>query len=289
MERYFNIAGPCFPDEHYMSPALDRLPEVRGLVRRKQYFVIHAPRQTGKTTALKALVREINEKGDMFAIYCTLETLQGAVDPEKSNVAIRELIACNAELSSFYRPVSGASALRADFGGPGLAVRSVLQLLCKVVNKPVVVLFDEADCLAGDVLISFLRQLRDGYVNRKDIPFPVSVALVGMLDVRDYRAQVRPDGESLGQISPFNIIAEDMLIRNFNQDEVRTIPNSVTSIEDWTFSECSGLTSVTIPNSVTSIEDFTFYRCANLTSVTIGATSIKVEKAMAKLWCCRIR
>ena len=62
MEWYFNIAGPCFPDEHYMLPALERLPEVRGLVRRGQCFVIHAPRQTGKTTAIQALAREIMER-----------------------------------------------------------------------------------------------------------------------------------------------------------------------------------------------------------------------------------
>ncbi len=56
MERYFNIAGPCIPSEHYMLPALDRLPGIRRLIARRQYFVIHAPRQTGKTTALKKLL-----------------------------------------------------------------------------------------------------------------------------------------------------------------------------------------------------------------------------------------
>ena len=66
MECYFNVAGPCIPGEHYMLPALDRLPQVRRLVSRRQYFVIHAPRQTGKTTAVKALVREINAKGDRW-------------------------------------------------------------------------------------------------------------------------------------------------------------------------------------------------------------------------------
>ena len=76
MERYFNIAGPCIPVEHYMLPALDRIPGIRRLVSRRQYFVVHAPRQTGKTTALKALVREINAKGEMAALYCTLETLR---------------------------------------------------------------------------------------------------------------------------------------------------------------------------------------------------------------------
>ena len=49
-----------------------------------------------------------------------------------------------------------------------------------------------------------------------------------------------------------------------------TIPNSVTNIGNNAFSGCSGLTFVTIPNSVTSIGDYTFYRCSSLTSVTIS-------------------
>ena len=54
------------------------------------------------------------------------------------------------------------------------------------------------------------------------------------------------------------------------------IPNSVTSIGDYAFSGCSGLTSVTIPNSVTSIGECAFVGCHGLTSVTIpnSVTSI---------------
>ena len=63
-----------------------------------------------------------------------------------------------------------------------------------------------------------------------------------------------------------------------NGEEVKdlTIPNSVTSIGDYTFHGCSSLTSVTIPNSVTSIGNSAFAFCSNLTSVTIpnSVTSI---------------
>ena len=57
------------------------------------------------------------------------------------------------------------------------------------------------------------------------------------------------------------------------------IGNSVTSIGDYAFYDCSGLTSVEIPNSVTSIGKSAFYDCSGLTSIVIpnGVTSIGVE------------
>ena len=244
MEKYFNIAGPCIPGEHYMLPALDRLPGVRRLVDRKQYFVLHAPRQTGKTTALKALVREINAKGERVALYCTLEALQNATDPEKAMAKIRDLLLFAAQ-SVLPEILDGEKSLQNT--SAVLAVKDVLSRLCRFAGKPVVVFFDEADCLFGNVLILFLRQLRDGFVNRDVVPFPTSIALVGMLDVRDYKAQIRPDGESLGQISPFNIISKDLLLRNFNEEEVRALyaqhteetgqrfaPDVVKTVMDWT-------------------------------------------------------
>ena len=224
MEKCFNTAGPCIPAKHYMLPALDRLPEIRRLVGMERYFVIHAPRQTGKTTALQALVREINAKGEMVALYCTLETLQKFMDrPDVAIREIRHLILRSARVVADLAPIAGEIAEMKSDVGISTTIGDALQELCIRSPKPVVIFFDEIDCLVGDVLISFLRQLRDGYVNRAVTPFLASVALAGMLDVRDYKAQIRPDGESLGQISPFNIISEDMLLRNFSAEEVAAL------------------------------------------------------------------
>ena len=222
--KRFNTTGPCFPDEHYMMPALDRLPGVRELVSGGNYFVVHAPRQTGKTTALKALVSEINAKGEMVAIYCTLESIQRLVGSyETAMREIRHLVLKSAsmvrELATFAREIGDVKSSI----GISTAISDALQELCVRAGKPLVLFFDEADCLYGDILISFLRQLRDGYVNRDMMPFPKSIALVGMLDVRDYKAQIRSDGQSLGQISPFNIIAEDLLIPNFTEADIAAL------------------------------------------------------------------
>ena len=51
-----------------------------------------------------------------------------------------------------------------------------------------------------------------------------------------------------------------------------TIPSSVTSIGDGAFSDCTGLTSITIPSSVTSIGDYAFSDCTGLTSITIPSS-----------------
>ena len=48
-----------------------------------------------------------------------------------------------------------------------------------------------------------------------------------------------------------------------------TIPNSVTSIGDGAFGNCTSLTSITIPNSVTSIGEGAFAGCTSLTTITI--------------------
>jgi hypothetical protein len=72
----------------------------------------------------------------------------------------------------------------------------------------------------GMTSISFLRQLRNGYVNRAITSFSVSVALVGMRNLRDYKVRICPDSDTLGTASTFNIIKKSLTLRNFTKDEV---------------------------------------------------------------------
>ena len=59
-----------------------------------------------------------------------------------------------------------------------------------------------------------------------------------------------------------------------------TIGNSVTSIGYGAFAKCSGLTSVTVPNSVTSIGEYAFWGCNGLTSVTIPNSVTSIDKGV---------
>lgn len=57
-------SGPCKPDLHYIDPLLRfDLKEIEALIADERYFVLHAPRQTGKTTSLLALMEYLNQQG----------------------------------------------------------------------------------------------------------------------------------------------------------------------------------------------------------------------------------
>ena len=82
--RFFNTEGPVRPDDHYGIPPLDRMDvdELLALIRAKRYFVLHAPRQTGKTSALIALRDLLNSGavGDFRCVNVNVEVGQVARD-----------------------------------------------------------------------------------------------------------------------------------------------------------------------------------------------------------------
>ena len=217
--RYFNTAGPCKSQKHYMIEASTRLKGVKQLIDQEQYFVIHAARQSGKTTYLMDLTQRINEEGKYYAIYCSLESLQKIIDTKEG---IPQIISCiSKSIINAQLPNCEMFAKDANYFFYATVLNFELTKYCKILDKPLVILFDEVDCLTEDTLISFLRQLREGYNSRFEIPFVHSVALVGMRNIRDYKAQVRPDSQSLGSASPFNIVTETMTLKNFTKEEIK--------------------------------------------------------------------
>ena len=222
-EKRFNTTGPCFPNKHYMLEALTRLPDIEQFIADELYFVLHASRQSGKTTALKALVKKLNAAGNVFAMYCSLEVVQDMREPSVCMAVLARQIADNAakynpfiDRSYELQPKIG----KLEDGECGSIIRNLLIRICREVGKPVVILFDEADCIPASSIVSFLRQLRDGYISRDEMPFPMSIALVGMRNIRDFKARIRPDSDTLGSASPFNIIKKSLTLRNFTEDEV---------------------------------------------------------------------
>ncbi len=235
MARFFNTAGPCDPDKHYMLPPERRLPQVRALIDQELYFVLHAPRQTGKTTAVRILAGKLTAEGRYAALYASCESGQTARnDIDKGVSAVLQSIALRArslppEIQP--EPVESFEAVNAE-----TRFLTYLTHWCQRSPRPVVLFLDEIDALQDDTLLSVLRQLRSGYSDRPG-SFPQSVALVGLRDVRDYRIRVRSESESLGTSSPFNIKVESLTIRNFNAEEVAELYDQHTEETGQAFTE----------------------------------------------------
>ena len=218
MRRFFNIAGPCNKVQHYIIDPATRLHGVENLIEYGQYFVIHAARQSGKTTYLQDLAQRLHVEGKYYALYCSLENLQGVIDSKEGIPEIVRKIKSTLRFSSI--PNREKFAEGADYENFTNVLQTELTLFSMALDKPLVILFDEADCLSEGTLITFLRQLRNGYNDRSTTTFVHSVALVGMRNIRDFKARVRPDSESLGSASPFNIVTESLTIKNFSEKEI---------------------------------------------------------------------
>jgi len=221
MAKYFNVAGPCDPRQHYMIAGDRCTGDIAGLIEMGQYFVLHAARQTGKTTLLLDLYRKFNSAGKYHALYCSLEAVQNVADPQEGIPAIVALLR-NA-LHRSKMPGWEDFAAGANINSPLSVLNEALAGYCEALDKPLVIFFDEADCLSEGTLISFLRQLRDGYVTRSIAPFVHAVALVGMRNIRDFKARIRPDSQTLGSASPFNIIADAFTLHNFTEEEIQAL------------------------------------------------------------------
>ena len=222
--KFYNTAGPVNPARHYHLPPLSRfdLDEVMMLIHQEKYFILHAPRQTGKTSTLLALMAYLNNRDDYSCLYVNIESAQAARgDVEKGTF---EVIGAIAESASVYLEddrlrewIQEEKAKRGPYG----ALSGLLSRWSRASAKPVVLLLDEVDALVGDTLISLLRQIRAGYAQRPDA-FPQSMVLCGVRDVRDYRMH-QEGGEVITGGSAFNIKAKSLRMVNFTDVEVKKL------------------------------------------------------------------
>ncbi|KJJ84391.1 ATPase domain protein, prokaryote domain protein [Candidatus Omnitrophus magneticus] len=215
-KRYFNTTGFCMPERHYMIDPLRNQKIIFDLIEKTQYFTIHAPRQTGKTTLLHELAHRLNKEGNYISVVFSVESA--------GYRSITEEIANKKIINSLYSS-SGQYLNKKNCPIPPEKYTKDLTLENYLIDwaisqtKPIVLLLDEIDSLYDDVLVSVLRQLRNGFQIRPK-RFPSTVALVGLRDVREYKTKVRPSEVSLGSGSPFNIKAESILLGTFTKEEI---------------------------------------------------------------------
>nr|VFK13251.1 MAG: AAA domain-containing protein [Candidatus Kentron sp. LPFa] len=226
--KTFSTAGPVRPSEHYSIPALSRwdIDEISHLLQEKRYFVLHAPRQTGKTTCLLALMERLNAEEDYTALYVNVEPAQAArgnVEAGMRTIIWKIVESAQLHLDEQRLDDWAEEALRK--GGPYGALQGILSRWSRENDRPIVLLLDEVDSLMGDTLISLLRQIRAGYPDRPHA-FPQTVLLCGVRDVRDYRIHIG-DGQGDNQIitggSAFNIKSESLRLGNFRHEDVAVL------------------------------------------------------------------
>ena len=167
--RFFTTEGPVNCEKHYCLPPLARfdLAELLALVGQEKYFLLHAPRQTGKTTCLLALAKHLNQIGQYHAVYANIEGAQAHREDVDKGIAtvVTDIAAWAYDLIGDTAAVTLAEETLATIT-PASALGVFLSRWCQQLDKPLILMLDEVDALVGDTLISLLRQLRAGYPKR---------------------------------------------------------------------------------------------------------------------------
>ncbi len=220
MERFFNTAGPQKPDLCYTLDPLSRfdMDEIATLIRQQRYFVLHAPRQTGKTSCMLALCDFLNRQGDYIAVYANVEGGQASRNDMQS--VIKSTVDTLAE--EYRGTIKNDLPLQirdeVQQVGKDSMLSTFLRRMSENLPRPTVLVLDEIDALVGDSLVSVLRQIRSGYANRPQ-SFPQTIILCGVRDVRDYRI-VLSNQDIITGGSAFNIKAESLRLGNFTREQI---------------------------------------------------------------------
>ena len=224
MEKFFNTAGPTKFDLNYYISTFVRIDweDLSMLIDSQRYFLLHAPRQTGKTTALLEIMARLNSEDKYNCLYANIETAQTARNEVKSGIsAVCDSIARHAQIYLEDTTLENWLAENKQKIDHNELLTKLLTFWTMKSNKPTIIFLDEIDALVGDTLISVLRQLRSGY-NSRPKAFPHSLILCGLRDIRDYRIHTK-DKEIITGGSAFNIKAASIRLGNFTFDECKDL------------------------------------------------------------------
>lgn len=199
--RSFNTEGPVDPAEHYCILPLERidLDRILDLIQRRKYFILHAPRQAGKTSALRSIQDLLNSGAHRpyRCLYLNVEAGQTArEDVARGMGAIFTVLAEQTFRTFGDRFVERAGDRILAQGRPDSALYRLLTQWSAADSRPLVLLVDGIDALVGDTLHSVLRQLCSGYDQRPS-NYPHSIILCGVRDIPDYRISTSSAGHEI--------------------------------------------------------------------------------------------
>ncbi len=235
MQRYFNTTGFCKPEWHYMvDPTRGLINAIYALIEKSQYFLLHAPRQSGKTTLLHAITRRINSEGKYIAVTFSMENAgYRSITVEKAMLSAINSLYATAQI---FLEGSEMPPVIDNYQPSDSLLFTYLMDWSHQQTKPIVLFIDEIDSIFDDKMVATLRQLRNGFQLRpKD--FPKSVALIGLRDIREYKNKVKEMDGQMGSGSPFNIKAESFSLKNFTKDQITQLFQQYSDETGQQFSE----------------------------------------------------
>lgn len=202
--REFNIFGPVYPDRHYHVNRVAVKAELRNRIDKGRYLTLNAARQTGKTTLFREVIEELEESGEYFGILLDFELL---ADFDKASfydqLAWRIKRWCERNLPTAPEPTPMQH--HGDF------VRW-LQATVRALGKKGVLIIDEFDSIATDIMEPMLSLFRGMYLEKYE-PQSDSLHSMILVGVRNLPSLLG------GTQSPFNI-ADQFTVPYFSADEV---------------------------------------------------------------------
>lgn len=202
--RYFDVAGPCLPDLHYLLPPERRLPQLGTLIEQRRCFAIGTVAHCGKSTLLRALAARLRSEKQFAAVVASCEVGQ-TIEPDVEGSMTAILSALRMEAA-----IQLPEALRPPQIGREQPVANrmldLLQRWTRLCPRPVVLLLDEVATLSGELLGTLLQQLQAGLAIERE----------GSLHAIGLAGDFRPFGSSLLRDFP----AEPFTLRNFLSAEV---------------------------------------------------------------------
>ena len=229
MAKKFNTSVTCDPKKHYMVDTTAKMKVFESLIDDGYYFTITRARQFGKTSSLKWIYNNLNDR--YLVVSISFE------DTEEDDWI---------SASTFYRTFCGymVTAFKDDeltkdetaekFWTEAQQIDNAdiktlsdkITEFCKTASKKVVLLVDEVDkSLNNQLFLNFLSMLRKKYIDRDkrgDNSTFWSVVLAGVYDVKNLKLKIRPDEQHQFN-SPWNVAADYDLDMTFNPQEISTM------------------------------------------------------------------
>lgn len=235
-KKFFNIAGPVIPGKHYLLPLRLDYEKIHELINFSYYFILHAPRQTGKTSAVFQFITRLKEENAYTPLYVNVEAAQAARGNVKAGInTILNLLKLMI-LDTYGLQDPALTLFNQLTDDPYSSLYDFLRKWSEIASKPIILFIDEIDSLVGGTLIAVLRQLRTGYLERPSA-FPQSICLIGVRDVKDYKIFSEEKQSKVIGGSAFNIKVESLVLSSFSSEEVYNLYQQHTQETGQVFSQ----------------------------------------------------